>query len=437
MHPITAVLFLALHYCALLWEAVSRLHSKHYRAMGIIVVAALIPFGFLAALVHVLSNSGEHLPLLSRMDSTWISIIRMRSNPIFITAWTPASFATIGILVLTAICILSDGRLGRWQRQLLVAAIGIGVAGLLVSLVGVDVLKLAFLAQIQFIRFVMLMQLFVFVAAILFLFSVLGSDFLSRFAAFGIVAALSTQDVFAFTFLVPLIICRVTSSAWLRVRRPGIVSRTNVVYWSAYWLCFLIVAAPLCVTLAAHYRGASAFIFVNLAAIVFAVASDKASSDVFPSASAVVAAAAYVLVLQLPAAVVAGKLLPVALADSTQKEAAFMHMCTWIDSHTSEDALIATEPWSNSAFEVRYFCERSVFYDAKDGAQVVFDRTYALEWYRRYLLTAGFSSTKDGMQLGAELSREHIDYVIAESPIGGWGQRLLFASGTYRIYGVR
>lgn len=99
-----------------------------------------------------------------------------------------------------------------------------------------------------------------------------------------------------------------------------------------------------------------------------------------------------------------------------------VELCAWVNGNTRVDDLFGVESSSMAVF-VRVCADRGVYFSYKDGALVVFDRDFAMEWSRR----------RGVVESG--LIPDLVDYVILqrEDFVGGF---LVFTGGGYFVYSV-
>ncbi len=107
---------------------------------------------------------------------------------------------------------------------------------------------------------------------------------------------------------------------------------------------------------------------------------------------------------------------PISIRPSVLEDTSFEEVCSWLKNNTNEDTVVQSEPFSNISTELRLFCDKNIFQSRIDSSQVIFNRQYALEVFRRTKIVEDLSA--DGSNIQKVLSSEDIDYLISNSKIG-------------------
>jgi hypothetical protein len=64
------------------------------------------------------------------------------------------------------------------------------------------------------------------------------------------------------------------------------------------------------------------------------------------------------------------------------------------------------------ASDIRMFCRKGIYYSRKDGAQVVFNRSYAIEWKRREDFSKNFfENPENSIKNVKNIAKENISFI--------------------------
>lgn len=119
---------------------------------------------------------------------------------------------------------------------------------------------------------------------------------------------------------------------------------------------------------------------------------------------------------------------------SYSRDSEFVKACEWITLNTRVADVFLTEPFGGASDPLRLLCRRGVFLNGKDGAQVVFNRVYAVEWKKRLDLV---QQLEGNFGLLSGIVREYnVGYILASRQLA-LDDRLVFRNEKYFVYKVQ
>lgn len=132
-HPLVGLTVLAVGFVFLM------LRDLRWIALGVAGIAGIAVLTF--------AGVAPFSSLARTMDPEWLSLVQKRNIFVFPAFWPPISFAHLFLFAMTAgaAATVVEG----WRRQLLIAAVAAGLAGVVVTYVGADLLHNVFLIQVQ------------------------------------------------------------------------------------------------------------------------------------------------------------------------------------------------------------------------------------------------------------------------------------------------
>ncbi|MFH0910213.1 MAG: DUF6798 domain-containing protein [Planctomycetota bacterium] len=114
------------------------------------------------------------------------------------------------------------------------------------------------------------------------------------------------------------------------------------------------------------------------------------------------------------------------------RQVGIQDLCAWAGESTPPNALFAFEGGDTGKY-FRIFARRSLWYSAKDGAQVVFSRDFALEWRRRRHLKRLLEQVPGDAKFVNTIRHEGIDYYLSPRKLP---MPKAYASGEWNVYRV-
>lgn len=422
LHPITAILGIAL-FCA--FAVVNFLRGTAFTPG---IVAWILPFA--ALVVMYVGGGGLGGAHAFFMDSAWLHTVAVRNYSVLVSAWPAHDFVVRAGVALFggALYVLAEKQ--RTRRIVAIALLAVAMC-LLGNIFFGDILHISAVIQAQTLRVFEIGKLIIAIAALAVMCEH-ASNRLGRGEMFMLLGATLTTlvlDVATIPFSAGLLL--------LASRRAAVPDMALRYVWltsrSLLFVAWGVCTAGLMALVVFYAAKGTEWKSALIALICFAATAGVFLNRRFPSLWPFI-----VPVLFAVSSLTAGLVMGVAMRASSglasfEANPAFMSACGWIQQ-TPHDALFVVEPFSSAAEAVRMLCGRSVYFTWKDGAQSVFDRSYALEWRRRSDLL-NRAKTSDDMGL---LASEGVDYVFSDVPVADWEKKTAFRAGSrYVIYEVR
>jgi hypothetical protein len=127
------------------------------------VIWIVIPAGAAAVLALAVAGVSPFAGLLNRIDDTWLTVIRTRTQYMFLSAWLAGDWArTISD---AALCVAAAALSRGARRHAFLAVTATAILGIIVTGVGVDLLHNTLVTQLQTWRFAWLMAVVKWAAA--------------------------------------------------------------------------------------------------------------------------------------------------------------------------------------------------------------------------------------------------------------------------------
>jgi len=422
IHPITALPFIILFYFDLFVIGWRR------KEIGVdTLLFGLIPFLFLRLLM--LGGGEPTMSILTTIDPIWEGLIRSRSPYIFITTWGESStfnstpFYLAASIFLFIVSCMELGNIFKNPERKKYAYLLFFIPALLFifSFLTVDIMKIHFFAQLQMSRSLVIWKIFISLLFSLYAYMRIKDnpkDVLYNFLIMGIVFSFIVKEAFFFTFLPAF------GLLWLGNRgilRHKYLPRITLFVFAVTLLGLL-------------YMALSGDLFTVL--LVTILGAGSAALLVYYKSDFIFGAKKKYTFRVIVAMLMASSLfflpkfhiLPAYYGDKQ-----FTEVCDWIKSNTPKSSLFITAPFGSSGGQLRIACHRSVFLTDKDGAQIVFDRDFAIEWNKRSVITGEISKN---YSLLDDISREYnIDYIFSASEVN-LDYPLIFHNGKYFIYKI-
>jgi hypothetical protein len=90
------------------------------------------------------------------------------------------------------------------------------------------------------------------------------------------------------------------------------------------------------------------------------------------------------------------------------------------------------------ASDIRMFCRKGIYYSRKDGAQVVFNRSYAIEWKRREDFSKNFfENPENSIKNVKNIAKENISFIISLNNIIGFPEPIFTTNDGVKIWGIK
>jgi hypothetical protein len=370
-----------------------------------------------------------HLLNTQVMSPAWLAVVRARDPYIFMTEWELTPFLFFAVTAVFFAVFLWEQRpsFGPKRTRELYFLLAAPLILSVISFLTVDVLGVSSFIQLQLYRSLVVWKIILTLTFAYYAFTYAqrpSRDYLYSFFLLGLAAAIVVEELLVLLWLPGFTLL------WLerRLQRPPAATRPA---WDIpKWLHALLLLGTFFVASGVALSTRSflipLFITTTLIAIVAViyVARSPRSLRLAASCGLVVA-----LLYASNPPVNAFSLYP-----AVWQQPDFVAACDWIRQHTSPAAMFVSEPFAPLGEEVKFFCERNLFYSGKDGAQVLFSEAYALEWYRRRQL---FDNILPDAAVVENALKENVDYIISNRPLADLSDHEVFGNTTYRIYQLK
>lgn len=335
IHPLSSLPFLVFYA----WKI---LVSKDFVFSKKILFWILPLLFFIFPLMNISQIMGNGNPLI--IDSKWLEILRNRSYYLFITSW---EFEKIAKTLVDGIMLgflfylwKKDDR--KDIRKDFLALFGIALLFLGLSFLLVDILHIALFTSVQFARFLALWKILLPLMILVRIFSFGKQD-----------GNVVPRQIFLWGFLVSFVLDNLVLGFIFLLLVVGLE------FWKK---------APL------GEKWQKKIMAVFDSSKIFLAKLSSKNQKINLSWMIFIGGLAFVGWLFF----IPKEIYPSEFGSKRIEEA-----CSWLKENTSSEDIVLTEPFSNEASLIRIECLRPVYVTEKDGAQVVFNREYALEWRRR------------------------------------------------------
>lgn len=429
INPSTAVPFALIFYVLRFYFFI----SGRERITPLNLVTLLVPVVSVLVL-KFFSPAGFALGIFTILDPEWYGTILKRTPNIFVTTWYYPNSSPLYLAASIYFYYLLKRELGAifsdFQKKIILPLIFWIPAGLTVlSVVGGEVLGLAFILQLQLSRSLILWKL-VFNALLVFYAyrHVLSRprDFFYNFSLVGITASFIASEKVMLVFLpvqILIWVCRNT-----QIKSFSKVSEKVTVFAAA---AIFISSLPVLFYFAGLHHTKDFFNFTLIISLI----------------SLLGAGVIYVLNgrFSLPALIplsilvmLGGMALNFSSFSYYPREIfgnrEFMAACVWLQEHTAKPELLLADPFSGQGGDLRLACLKNVFVTKKDGGAGMFSREFALEWRKRFdLATAALKNPDILKDLAANYG---VSYVFAEKNVDLF-YPLVYENSKYRIYSLK
>jgi hypothetical protein len=382
------------------------------------------------------------------LDPAWRAVLWERTPYVFLASWKTEDWVSLGLYLALGVIGWSARRRDPRTTHLSLAALGVVLGTTLAVAVGVDWLGLAPLAQLQLARVWRLVIVLAVIfgadtAVVLYERGGWGSSLAAASLAVAIYfdrADAEWQPVFA-VLLMAILLARVLEHGWgskgsrgaegvLALAGLGLVIPALLATWST-------VKVQIPMLPAGHWRLPDEALWptIILFGLLLVAGQIRQPHTRFWAGWGTIGIGGVVILVGLfplagewcqrdwPAYFNERLQLPVNDAWMSPTFRAWREMQLWVAAHTPTTARFATDP-DEKGFRV--FSERSPIVEVKDGAAVMFSRTYALEWDCRLqaLAVAGVVDPDENTELN-DFSVEGLialhglypfDYVVGRLP---------------------
>ncbi len=432
IHPITSLPFIAYYYLDILFFSKEKLINPGVKSFLKSFSFGLIPFMWLFVLLLNAKSSGTSF--LGLLDPLWEFIIRFRDPYVFISSWTflsiPFHILTLVLLVISWIE-LRDSFTHEIKRKLYLL-VSIPFSLTILSFLLVDILKLHMFAQLQMTR-----SLFILKLVVVIFFSFYGvnhiikypKDYLYNFSIVGLLFSFMIKEATSLIFLPLLII------VYLKRKFSGSIKcfkfiNNKLLNYSMFFFGIIVFIAGLLILIASTEDAVILKkvliyipIIIGMSILGLLISSMNLSRITSKKIIYVSVGVIFISLLFLP---------QFSIAPSFFNDSQFLQACKWIEKNTEKDDVFLTEPFSKISTEIRIGCDRNVFFSYKDGPKSIFNRKYALEWYKRFKLTRLIEKNNPDNVIQL-IKKERIDYIISTKSLNITAP-ILFSNFQYYVY---
>jgi len=425
-HPTTPIPFLVIFYCS---YAIDR---ENLFSLGSFVASVIPPLFF--SWVYYFVPPGGGSSVFAIFDSAWREVIMRRDSYYFISTWyfpntSPLYLAVSVYLFFLIKKELSGMMVDTRKRMFFMTCVFVPLVLTAISLLFADILGSVVVTQLSLGRSLLLWKillngLFAYYA-IRHVFTH-PRDAFYNFLLILVVLSFAVSEKLLFLFL------PAQMYVWfIRVYGERLFSRwKNFLESTVSGLAVFLVTAPLAgyFWLRNNPDG-----FFEALVLVMSLAIATSASVAFWRARDALKIPVFVGTLSLFVFFLFMRFIPLHIKPSVFSYEPFREACTWVMEHTSKEAVFITEPFTSQSGPLRLICHRSLFSTRKDGGQVVFDREFALEWWRRYMAIKEMQ--KNPAYLDEVVKTYDVQYLLSDSDLGRPGK--IFDNGVYRIYALR
>lgn len=371
--------------------------------------------------------------LFNVIDDEWKYILLRRVSAIFVSTWYYPNSSPLYIAVSVFFYFLirrelpeifSDPNKKRFLKFIFFVPIGLIVFSVFVG----DFLGSAFVAQLQLGRSLMLWKLIFNPLFAYYAYRYIRDnpkDILYNFSLIGIVASFIVSEKVMFVFL-PLQIVfwlwmRTNIRAYLKIP----ISWVRAVAIVAFLAAFSVLAYV------AKLHDTKFFLDlvpeIAVAALIGSIAVRFMKN--LPSGRTLVVAMSVILL-----AFIIFRAPSFSIYPSELKSKEFMQACDWTRANTDKDAVFITEPFSEAGGSLRLVCLGNVWATKKDGGVGMFNREFAVEWWKRMGLINAMG--ENSTVLKEIIKNYKVDYVFADASVELPYPRV-FENERFRIYRLR
>lgn len=417
-HPLTTFVFGVIFYFSLFFDCNLAICKKK--------LLSLIPvFCVLSLIIAIYFFWPE---ILIVMDKMWLEIVKDRNPSVFILAW-PKEYtsALIYLSVSALIFLIAKIELQEIlinERKKIFFNLFFWVPPFLffLSFIFVDLLKLSFFAQFQLARALLIWKIFTPILILLI------ANKLLR---------IKSNNIFSVFFLLGMLVSFVFKESLIFIFFP-----TFFVFWLNYHytnIKFLSFKA---------LRSVLVMVFISLIVILLWWWKQHAYLDnIFNLLMTLLIACVLTLFyfFNYPILILKKiflgtvifififKIWSFNMQPVCQRNSADIGLQKWIETNTTKDSLFLTEPFtSQEESSILRLCPlRSVFFSRKDGAQVVYNRDYALEWQKRRELINDLGQHPEELK---DFSKQYqINYILSRKKISV-DLPFVFGNDKYFVY---
>lgn len=420
-HPLTAFVFAIIFYFSLFLDCNLTLYYKK--------LFSLLPIFFVLILIFIIYFFGPGILII--MDKVWLEIIKDRNPSVFILVW-PLQYSSAWIYLFASalIFLVAKVELKKTlidQRKKIFFHLFFLVPMFLfyLSFLFVDLLNLSFFTQFQLARALLIWKIFTPIFMLLVVDKLLQNkknNIFFIFSLLGILTAFVFKESLVFIFFPSFFIF------WLNYRYPNIKPFSFRVLRTILMVLFVLLIGVLLWWWKKHAYLDNIF---NL--LVTLLIAGFLTCFYFFNYLVLIFKKFFLVVVIV---IFIFKIWPFSIYPACQRNFADVELQEWIKTNTTKDSLFLTEPFTSQdeSSILRLCALRSVFFSRKDGAQVVYNRAYALEWQKRRELVKDLINYPERLK---EISKQYkIDYVLS-----GKGVILdipfVFSNEKYFIYSMR
>jgi len=424
IHPLTVLPFLWFWYVYLFlfslvlwskssWQWQRLLKIKNWRSLLNMILLLLLPFVFLLVMWKFLmvENSGV-LKFWTIMDPFWTSISKIRSPYHYVSLWYKI-VGFFGFQIVAVVSMLVVWVLHRWKKfdkrvkLILVLLMWIPVVMTLISWVCVDVFKIHFFVQLQLGRSLGIVLFFaqmLFVATLADVFCGIIEKPVNYQLMDVLVLCVTLFSLILFphlnffVILLFLVLYLENRFCWMTCLSQNM----KFDLWFLKYFFFVVL-------LVLPWVGIVIWMFLD-----FEVLGFKLSMFAVWSLSFVLFLV--ILLLRKYQKVVTGKIVFLIMMFVVLVVWTVKYLGTWIveyfaldnelktlvdwtKENTDKDDVFLVDPFILTGVRFRIYAQRPVFFTVWDGAQVVFDREYAINWWERLRIFTDFSLSGEVIDL--------------------------------------
>lgn len=428
IHPITSLPFITYYYLDIFFFSKKKLINLDVKSF----LFGLIPVVWLFVLLLNTKSSG--IGFLGLLDPLWESIIRFRDPYVFISSWTflsiPFHISTLVLLVISWIE-LRDLFAHEIKRKLYLL-VSIPISLTILSFLLVDILKLHMFAQLQMTRSLLILKLLVII-----FFSFYGvnhiikypKDYLYNFSITGLLFSFMIKEAVSLIFL-PLLIFVYLKRKFSSLSKCFHFINNKLLNYGILFFGIIFFVAGLLILITSTDDGVifkKILIYIpiimGISILELPISSMNLSRITNKKIIYASVGIIFVSLLFLPG---------FSIVPSFFNDSQFSQACKWIKENTGKDDIFLTEPFSKISTEIRIGCDRKVFFSYEDGPKCVFDKKYALEWYKRFKLIKLIEKNNIDNAIPL-IKKERIDYIISTKSLN-ISAFLLFNNSKYYVY---
>ena len=418
IHPITSIPFILFYYLDIVFNYKENIKNKK------LWIGAIIPFLFLILLLFFTESSG--LKLFSFIDSAWENIIRYRTPQVYIASWGIMSLIHLvaDLILIVIILIELNKKFFKLEaKKYFYLLLIIPFFLFFLSFIGADIFKLHLITQLQLARSLLFWKILIIIIFSYYVYNYLKKnpkDFLYNLSLIGLIFSFFIKMKFFVFFPMFFFL-------WLKKRYNlfGLVKykifNSNFFPYVIFFICTLGVYSV-------YTNKINVIILVAIilfALIINFIIWKKSLLSIYNFL--------FIILFFLLVSFANGNY-RFSIYPSYYSDKDLMESLVWIKKNTDKQDVFIDKPINKYGAQLRTVCQRNVFVTKKDGAQVVFNRDYALEWKKRMELSEKYN--KDISYIKEILKDYRIDYIFSDKELK-IDIPLVFQNEKYYIYNIK